>query len=175
MCIIIEKNLEEYTAAEKKIDVPMDHNEIEIEKIRDKSKRQQKSKSDTDTEESSLKVKEEEIKIDLEELNDNSSDSKQSRKKVHIRRTDEELDIVRKRFKRELFKKINPGKAKCTTVLREEPILHRRTWMLLNTCVNNMYVKGIKKSRRITKRKKFKVWLMFNLLLQSYCCDIVNR
>lgn len=154
--LVTEKNVEDHTAAknnsEENVDIPVDQSENENEKGRDKSKRKQKKhyKSDTDTEESSFEDKEEEIRIELEEL----TDSKQRRKKVHVRWTDEELDIVRKRFKNELSKKINPGKAKCTTVLKEEPILHRRTWMQLNTCVNNMYVKGTGKKRTINKRKK---------------------
>ncbi|KAG6461028.1 hypothetical protein O3G_MSEX012370 [Manduca sexta] len=155
--IIVEKNIEDYTVAEKhaevNVDVPVEHSVIKNEKIRNKSKKQQK-KSDTDTEESSFEVKNEEIRIDIEELTNNSPNSFTKRKKkVHVRWTNEELDVVQKRFKKELTEKINPGKAKCTTVLREEAILHRRTWMQLNTCVNNIYTKGTGKTRTVNKIK----------------------
>lgn len=73
---------------------------------------------------------------------DSDSDSPKKRKKVtHRKWSDEEIKLVKKHFQSYINKKINPGKTKCLEVLGKEPILQTRTWMQLNTYVNNIYKK----------------------------------
>ncbi|CAH2979423.1 unnamed protein product [Chilo suppressalis] len=61
------------------------------------------------------------------------------RKKTHRFWSDEEIKAVKFYFKEYIKKKINPGKAKCLEVLKKAPALQRRTWMQLNSYVNNIY------------------------------------
>lgn len=71
-----------------------------------------------------------------------SEDKKTHRRKVtHRKWTDEEIKAVKKHLHSYIQKKINPGKAKCMEIFKKEPDLHNRTWMQLNTYVNNIYKK----------------------------------
>ncbi|KAG6455752.1 hypothetical protein O3G_MSEX009375 [Manduca sexta] len=66
----------------------------------------------------------------------------QKRNKINHRKwSEEEIKVVKKYFQTYINKKKNPGKSKCMEVLNKEPALQNRTWMQINTYVNNIYKK----------------------------------
>ncbi|KAL4713382.1 hypothetical protein ACJJTC_016850 [Scirpophaga incertulas] len=65
------------------------------------------------------------------------------RKKTHNKWSSDEVEAVMRHLKQFIRMKKNPGKALCEQVLRKEPILHKRTWMQINTYINNIYKKKL--------------------------------
>lgn len=64
------------------------------------------------------------------------------RKKTHNKWSNDEVEAVMRHLKQFIKLKKNPGKSLCEQVLRKEPILHKRTWMQINTYINNIYKKN---------------------------------
>lgn len=113
---------------------------------REKKGKLKKKKYNTDESDDEIKtnskkrrIKKHPIKVSRET---ESEDEKTNRRKVtHRKWTDEEIKAVKKHLQSYIQKKINPGKAKYMAVLKKEPVLQNRTWMQLNTYVNNIYKK----------------------------------
>lgn len=103
-----------------------------------KKKGRKRKTSSTDDEKSLYKG----IETDSSDESEGEPENKVKRQKtIHVKWTDEEIKVVKKHFKNNIQNKINPGKAMCTQILKKEPLLQRRTWVQLNTYVNNIYKK----------------------------------
>lgn len=118
----------------------------DIQHFRDSIDEERGTFDDIETDGSEYEVNKKTSKLQQSDSNSNESEGQpeiktQRRKNIHKKWTDKEIKAVQKHFTENIEKKINPGKAKCTTVLNKEPVLHQRTWMQLNTYVNNIYKK----------------------------------
>ncbi|CAK1585620.1 unnamed protein product [Parnassius mnemosyne] len=107
-----------------------------------------KKKSNVDESDDEIKANSEKKRIKKHPVKVSSSSETESederihrRKVTHRKWTDEEIKAVKKHLHSYIQKKINPGKAKCMAVLKKELVLQNRTWMQLNTYVNNIYKK----------------------------------
>lgn len=125
--------INKYALENKRIKVNKDKD------VKPKKKKSNSEKRDDENNPKTRRIKKNLIKESSSSETDSEDEKTHRRKITHRKWTDEEIKAVKKHLHSFIQKKINPGKAKCLAVLKKEPVLHNRTWMQLNTYVNNIY------------------------------------